>query len=187
MQRWQRDSITYFCYSALQTAQSKCWKRPAFSFVWRRACNTCCWTQMRLQTCAHTLCLPQTHFSCWCSLRSESDTAECQLHWQAYARTPFFLLSLAFSLWWSGMLFLKQGTEEKLCEDFCTCSSHRCPIQPGAIITQLTRCFSLCIELYHNLIFSVYYKPFIEQIAKTIILSVDCGFACPCKNPVYMK
>lgn len=87
-----------FCYSALQTAQSSFWKWPAFSFVRRRACNTCWWTHIRLQTRSHTLCLPQTHFSCCSSLRSESDTAECQLHWQAYARQPFFLLSLAFSL-----------------------------------------------------------------------------------------
>jgi len=51
-----------------------------------------------LHTQVPALCLPQTHFSCCCSLRSERDRAECQLHWQAYARTPFLLLSLAFSL-----------------------------------------------------------------------------------------
>lgn len=52
-----------------------------------------------LQTQVHALCFPQTHFSCCCSLRSERDRAECQLHWQAYARPPFLFFSLPFSLW----------------------------------------------------------------------------------------
>lgn len=51
-------------------------------------------------------CLLQTHVSRGCPRRSVGSRAENQLHWQAYARRPLLLFSLALSFCWSGALFL---------------------------------------------------------------------------------
>lgn len=52
-------------------------------------------------------CLPQTQRSSWSACRSVSSSTVLQLHWQAYARAPFFSINFVLSLWNSGMLFLK--------------------------------------------------------------------------------
>lgn len=51
-------------------------------------------------------CLLQTHMSWGCPRRSVGSRTESQLHWQAYARRPLLLLSLALSFCRSGELFL---------------------------------------------------------------------------------
>ena len=39
-------------------------------------------------------------------IHSVSSSTALQLHWQAYARVPFFFTSFVFNLWNSGILFL---------------------------------------------------------------------------------